>query len=42
VLTMAGFHRVLVLMATLLVAGGVISWFGIVNPATATPEPDRR
>jgi predicted MFS family arabinose efflux permease len=42
VLTMAGFHRVLVLMATLLVAGGVISWFGIVNPVTAKPEPDRR
>ncbi|TDP90496.1 MFS transporter [Labedaea rhizosphaerae] len=42
VLTLAGFHRALVLIAVLLVAGGVVSWFGIVNPERATPAPDRR
>lgn len=42
VITMAGFHRSLVLMAALLGAGAVISWLGVVNPRTATPEPGTR
>lgn len=38
VLTMAGFHRALVLMAALLVVGAVISWFGVVNARVDTEQ----
>jgi EmrB/QacA subfamily drug resistance transporter len=38
VLTMAGFHRSLILMAGLLAAGAAISWFGIVNKQVDTEQ----
>lgn len=35
-LDLAGFHRGLVVTAALLIAGGIVSWFGIRNPASTS------
>ena len=39
-LDVAGFHRVLVVVAVLMFAGGIVSWLGIRTPAVASLERD--